>query len=170
MDETIMTEYNEVFKLLGPFRQHLRLTTDEADADLSGKLLSALNSVGHDVNRVLPCSTVTSTGIMTSGGTMKLRLRGPVREIVSVSVNGVALVEGSGYSLIGNQLTINGEFENALVEIVHKAGYETIPADMWEAVCLRGAGAYANPLDSVQERLRASDILVRPYRFKEWQS
>lgn len=170
MDETILTDTYDVLHLLQHFKEHLRITSDDQDADLRAKLLSALTSVGHDVHRVLLASTVTATGVMTSGGTMQLTLRGPVREVVSVSVNGSALTEGEGYTLLGNKLKINAEFENALVEVVYKAGYHQMPSDIWEAVCLRGAGAYANPIDSVQERLRASDILIRPYRFVNWQS
>lgn len=169
MDETIMTDTYEVLHMLQHFKEHLRITSDDQDADLRAKLMSALTSVGHDVHRVLLQSTVTASGIMTSGGSMRLTLRGPVREMVSVSVDGAALGSDK-YTLSGNRLTINAEFENALVEVVYKAGYQQMPSDMWEAVCLRGAGAYANPIDSVQERLRASDILIRAYRFKEWQS
>lgn len=169
MDETIMTDTYEVLHMLQHFKDHLRITSDDQDADLRAKLMSALTSVGHDVHRVLLQSTVTASGIMTSGGSMRLTLRGPVREMVSVSVDGAALSPDK-YTLAGNRLTIDAEFENALVEVVYKAGYQQMPADMWEAVCLRGAGAYANPIDSVQERLRASDILIRSYRFKDWQS
>lgn len=169
MDETIMTDTYEVLHMLQHFKEHLRITSDDQDADLRAKLMSALTSVGHDVHRVLLQSTVTASGIMTSGGSMRLTLRGPVREMVSVSVDGAALGSDK-YTLSGNRLTINAAFENALVEVVYKAGYQQMPSDMWEAVCLRGAGAYANPIDSVQERLRASDILIRSYRFKEWQS
>lgn len=169
MDETILTDTYDVLHLLQHFKEHLRITSDDQDADLRAKLMSALTSVGHDVHRVLLQSTVTASGIMTSGGSIRLTLRGPVREMVSVSVDGAALGSDK-YTLSGNRLTINAEFENALVEVVYKAGYQQMPSDMWEAVCLRGAGAYANPIDSVQERLRASDILIRSYRFKEWQS
>lgn len=169
MDETIMTDTYEVLHMLQHFKEHLRITSDDQDADLRAKLMSALTSVGHDVHRVLLQSTVTASGIMTSGGSMRLTLRGPVREMVSVSVDGAALGSDK-YTLSGNRLTINAEFENALVEVVYKAGYQQMPSDLWEAVCLRGAGAYANPIDSVQERLRASDILIRPYRFVNWQS
>lgn len=171
MDETIMTDNYEVLRLLGSFKQHLRITSDDADPDLSAKLLSALSSVGHDVHRILVGSTVTSTGTVTAiGGVCRLRLRGPVREVTSVSVDGVGLVEGEGYTVAGNLLTIKGDFSEAVLQVVYKAGFQCMPADMWEAVCLRGAGAYANPLDSVQERQRASDILLRPYRYTEWQS
>jgi UDP-N-acetylglucosamine enolpyruvyl transferase len=72
--------------------------------------------------------------------------------------------------IASNLLTIKGDFSEATLQVVYKAGFQCMPADMWEAVCLRGAGAYANPLDSVQERQRASDILLRPYRYTEWQS
>lgn len=166
-----MTDNCAVAQLLDAFKNHLRLTTDDADADLQDKLKSALSSVGHDVHRVLVGSIVTSTGRVTSiGGSVRLTLRGPVRGVDSVSVNGIALVEGEGYTVSGNRLDIKGNYDDALVEIVYRAGYETMPSDMWEAVCLRGAGAYANPLDSIQERMRASDILIRPYRYKYWQS
>ncbi|MBO4657948.1 MAG: hypothetical protein J5639_09275 [Bacteroidales bacterium] len=173
MDETILTDSGAVTRLMGDFKNHLRLTTDDADADLRSKLMSALSSVGNDVNRILAASTVTATAVVDSlGGKIRLTLRGPVREVSSVSVNGVALVPGEGYVVSGNRLTINGDYSDAFVEIVYKAGYAdtSMPSDMWEAVCLRGAGSYANPLDTVQERMRASDILIRPYRYKEWQS
>jgi len=171
MDETIVTDAAQVSLLLGYLKQHLRLTTNDADVDLGMHLKSALRSVGHDVHRVLTTSTVTSTGRITSqGGQITLRLRGPVHEVRSVTVNGTALVRDEGYTLTGNALTIKGDYQDALVEVVHVAGYQEMPDDMWQAVCLRAAGSYANPLDSVQERQRASDVLVRPYRYKEWQS
>lgn len=171
MDETIMTDNAEVLHLLEGFKQHLRITSDDANRDLCTHLLSAMTSVGHDVHRILAVSTVTSTGVMSSsGGEMQLTLRGPVRGVTSVSVNGTALAEGEGYTLAGNKLTITGDYSDATVEVVYRAGYQCMPADMWQAVCLRGAGEYANPIDSVQERMRASDTLLRPYRYKEWQS
>jgi hypothetical protein len=174
MAETIKTDETELLQLLGYFRKHLRLTTSDADADLRAKLLSALTSVGRDVNRILVGSTVTVTAMADSfGGQIKMTLRGPVREVQSVSVDGVALVEGEGYFVQGNRLRIIGDFRDAFIEVIYKAGIEqladTVP-DMWEAVCLRGAGSYANPLDSIQERLRASDILIRSYRYTDWQS
>lgn len=171
MDETILTDTYDVLHLLQHFKEHLRITSDDQDADLRSKLLSALTSVGHDVHRILVGSIVTSSGVMSScGGEIRLTLRGPVQGVTSVSVNGVGLVEGEGYTVAGNRLTIKGDYSDAAVQVVYKAGYQCMPADMWEAVCLRGAGAYANPLDSVQERQRASDILIRPYRYTEWQS
>lgn len=171
MDETIVTDAAQVSLLLGYFKQHLRLTSNDADVDLGQHLKSALRSVGHDVNRVLTTSTVTSTGRVSSmQGVVALTLRGPVRDVRSVTVNGIALVKDEGYTLTGNALTIKGDYEDALVEVVYVAGYQTMPEDMWQAVCLRAAGSYANPLDSVQERQRASDTLIRPYRYRNWQS
>jgi len=171
MDETIMTDAAQVQCLLDRFKSHLRLTSNDADADLMAKLQSALASVGHDVHRVLTFSTVTAVATTSSvGGRIVLRLRGPVREVERVSVNGTVLTEGEGYTVSGNRLSINGDYRDAAVEVVYRAGYVTMPSDMWEAVCLRGAGSYANPLDSVQERMRASDVLLRPYRYQDWQS
>ena len=168
-DETIMADAGEVLRLLGYFKQHIRITSDDADGDLQAKLQSALTSVGHDVHRVLVASTVTATAVTSSeAGVIRLTLRGPVREIVSVSVNGAVIAEGEGYDIRGNRLTVKGDFSDAVVEVTYKAGYRAIPPDMWEAVCLRGAGSYANPLDTVQERQRASDVLLRSYRFKDW--
>ena len=174
MNETIKTDDAEVLHLLEHFKQHLRLTSSDADADLRSKLLSALSSVGHDVGRILVGCTVTATAITSSsGGQVRLTLRGPVRDVMSVSVDGEGLAEGEGYTVQGNRVKIIGNYRDAFIEIVYKAGYEhladSVP-DLWEAVCLRGAGAYANPLDSVQERLRASDILIRSYRFNDWKS
>lgn len=169
MDETILANNGALDQLMAKFKNHLRLTSDDADADLRDKLLSALTSVGHDIHRVLPMSTVKATAIVDSvGGRIVLKLRGPVCSVASVSVNGNAIREGEDYKVIGNTLQISGDYKEATVEVQYQAGYETIPADMWEAVCLRGAGAYSNPLDTVQERQRASDALIRPYRFKNW--
>ena len=168
MEETILTDNGELQRLLGYFKQHLRITTDDADVDLRSKLASALSSVGHDVNRVLGSSTVTATAVVSSvSGSICLRLRGPVQRIVSVSVNGVSLPD-TDYSIAGNRLQITGDYVDVLVEVVYRAGYVDIPADMWEAVCLRGAGSYANPLDSIMERQRASDVLIRAYRYRDW--
>lgn len=169
MDETILADNGAVDQLMAQFKNHLRLTSDDADADLRGKLMSALTSVGHDIHRVLPQSAVTATAIVDSvGGLVGLTLRGPVCSVASVSVNGDVLTEGEGYTVKGNRLEIRGNYKGATVQVIYRAGYETIPADMWEAVCLRGAGAYANPLDGVMERQRASDVLLRPYRYKNW--
>ena len=165
----IVTDLDALGSLLPAFKQHLRITGCDADADLMQKLQSALLSVGGDIDRVMAKSTVTATAIANSvDGKVHMALRGPVRTVCSVSVNGDTLAEGEGYKIIGNRLCIYGNYRDAIVEVVYKAGYHPMPADLWEAVCLRGAGAYANPIDGVQERLRASDNLLMPYKYREW--
>ena len=173
MEEIIKTDNGALTALLAEFKNHLRLTSDDSDADLRSKLVSALTSVGHDIHRVLASSAVIATAVADSvGGKISLTLRGPVREVTMVSVDGEELQEGDGYTVKGNRLQIYGSYREATVEVRYTAGYhfEDLPSDLWEAVCLRGAGAYSNPLDGVQERLRASDVLIRPYRYTDWRS
>ena len=168
MEEIIEIDNCALTELLGYFKQHLRITSNDADADLMAKLRSALTSVGNDINRIMGSSVVTATAkVSSTAGEIRLTLRGPVRGLVAIYVDDEP-VDESLYSISGNRLRIAGDYIDVIVKVVYRAGYETIPADLWDAVCLRGAGSYANPLDSIQERRRASDVLIRAYRFRDW--
>ena len=147
---------------LSAFKNHLRLTGDDMDSDLTQILDAAFKSAEHVIGRVIPVSQVTVTGTFSCSDLFVRRLRGPVIALDSVTVDGIDVT--SGCVLKENTVTVMGTYNDAELEIRYTAGWPDIPADLLNAVFLIGSSLFANPLDSVETLPKASSILLRPYR------
>lgn len=146
--------------LLGEFRSHLRLTSNDLDAPLSTSLKAAINSAEHEISRVIELSEFTLTNPFNS----VISLRYPVIDVTSVKVDGVEIPEDS-YSHGDSTLVFTDEVQGESVEVIYLAGYTEIPEDIKAAVFLLGGALFNNPTDRPEERDRTTARnLLRPYR------
>lgn len=144
---------------LASLKSHLRLTSDDLDAELSGKLQAAIRSAEATIGRVISPSFLTDTFPFRS----KLRLRGPVMEVLGVSLDGTAL-STADYTLRGSRLVFREGLSGDEVEVNWKAGMDVVPPDIADAVLMKAARLFNNPGDTVDTLVNASDNLLRPYR------
>ena len=144
---------------LASLRSHLRLTGPDLDAELSAKLLAAIRSAEATIGKIISPSILTDTIPFRP----EVKLKGPVIEIMSVSVDGQEL-SSSSFSQKGSRLVFQAGLTGDEVEITWKAGMENIPPDISSAILLKAARLFNNPGDSVETLNTASDNLLRPYR------
>ena len=146
--------------LLGEFRNHLRITSNDLDAELLSKLKAAINTSEHEISSVIAFSTFT----LDRHFAHTIKLRWPVMEVTSVKVDGTA-IPAESYAHGEQYLAIAENIEGEKVEVVYKAGYTTIPDDIKAAVFLLGGSLFNNPTDRPEERDRTTARnLLRPYR------
>jgi len=154
-----MTERNFVGMsangLLQEFKRHIRMTSDDLDAELYQKMLAAVYHAEHHIGKVILRSEFIETVPFAS--TLILKVPNPVVE--SLEVDGV---ETSGYDLDGKNLHVYGS--GTSMTVTYEAGYETIPYDMKAAILMHAASLFNNPTDSVETLAKASQNLLRPYR------
>lgn len=152
-----MREYSD-FALRGAldrFKRHLRITSDDLDADLRGKLVAAIMSAEQMIGKVI----LRSQFSVTVPFSRSIRLKGPETEILSVTIDGQA---SEAWTLSGRTLSLTGSGQS--VSIVYEAGYTCPPENIIAAIMLHGASLFANVADSVETLTKASDNLLRPYR------
>jgi hypothetical protein len=146
---------------LADFRKHLRITSNDLDAELLAKLRAAILSAEHEISTIIAHSMFTLTGEFSS----TIALRWPVREVTSVAVDGVALQEGDDYTYTENALTIADSVTGAKVEVIYEAGLLQVPEDMQAAILLLAGSLFNNPTDRPEERDRTTARnLLRPFR------
>lgn len=144
---------------LASLKSHLRLTGDDLDAELTEKLKAAIRSAEATIGKVISPSVFSDTRPFRS----ELRLKGPVLDIIGVSLDGETL-PSSSFSLKGSRLVFQAGLRGEEVEITWKAGMESVPPDITAAILLKAARLFNNPGDSVETLNTASDNLLRPYR------
>lgn len=144
---------------LARFKSHLRLTSDDLDAELGSKLEAAIRSAEATIGKVISPSHLSQEFRFRQS----LRLHGPVMEIQGVKVDGTYL-DPSDYSLKGSCLEIAAAVSGERVEVEWKAGMDPVPPDIINAILLKGARLFNNPGDTVDVMVNASDNLLRPYR------
>ena len=144
---------------LASLKSHLRLTGDDLDAELTEKLKAAIRSAEATIGKVISPSVFSDTRPFRP----ELRLKGPVIEIMSVSVDGQEL-SSSSFSQKGSRLVFQAGLTGDEVEITWKAGMETVPPDITAAVLMKAGRLFNNPGDNVDALVTASDNLLRPYR------
>ena len=83
--------------LLQEFKRHIRMTSDDLDAELNAKLLAAVRHAEHHIGKVILRSEFVTTVPFAS--TLTLKVPGPVVE--SLEVDGVRIV---GWYVDGNTL------------------------------------------------------------------
>ena len=141
--------------LLQEFKRHIRMTSDDLDAELYAKLLAAVRHAEHHIGKVILRSEFVETVPFASSFTLKVP--GPVVE--SLEVDGE---ESHGYDQDGKTLHVYGS--GTSMKVTYEAGYESIPWDMKAAILMHAASLFNNPTDSVETLAKASQNLLRPYR------
>ena len=141
--------------LLQEFKRHIRMTSDDLDAELYAKLMAAVQHAEHHIGKVILWSEFTETVPFTT----TLILKVPNTQMVDLEVDGVASTD---YVLSGKVLHVNGTGTQMTVR--YRAGYECIPFDMKSAILMDAASLFNNPTDHVETLTKASQNLLRPYR------
>lgn len=143
--------------LLDDFKSHVRMTSDDMDAELSAKLLAAVRHAEHHIGKVILWSQFeTATPFASS-----IILKAPGTTVESLEVDGAEVTD---YSVNGRVLTISPEVTGQQMTVTYEAGYASIPEDMKAAILMHAASLFNNPTDSVETLAKASQNLLRPYR------
>ena len=143
--------------LLQEFKRHIRMTSDDLDAELYAKLMAAVRHAEHHIGKVILRSEFVTTQAFSNTITLKV----PNITVESLEVDGV---EVTGYGLQGRVLNVPQGVYGQTVTVTYEAGYECIPADMKAAILMHAASLFNNPTDSVEVLTKASQNLLRPYR------
>ena len=141
--------------LLQEFKRHIRMTSDDLDAELYQKMLAAVKHAEHHIGKVILRSEFVVDVPFSNSITLKV----PNPVVESLEVDGV---ETSGYDQDGKSLHVYGS--GTSIKVTYEAGYETIPYDMKAAILMHAASLFNNPTDSVETLAKASQNLLRPYR------
>ena len=141
--------------LLQEFKRHIRMTSDDLDAELYAKLLAAVRHAEHHIGKVILRSEFVETVPFASS--YILTVPNPVVE--SLEVDGE---ETNGFDQDGKTLHVYGSGNS--MTVTYEAGYESIPWDMKAAILMHAASLFNNPTDSVEVLTKASQNLLRPYR------
>lgn len=151
------TFINPLQPSLTKFKNHLRITSDDLDDELTDKLQAAIRSAEATIGRVIAPS-IFSKGFRY---TDSIALKGPVMAVLEVVVDDETV---SGWKLMGNRLYMPLGMSGQFVEVRWQAGMEQVPADITAAILMKGSRLFNNPGDSVDALTTASDNLLRPYR------
>ena len=141
--------------LLQEFKRHIRMTSDDLDAELYAKLLAAVRHAEHHIGKVILRSEFVETVPFASSFTLKV----PNPVVESLEVDGE---ETNGFDQDGKTLHVYGS--GTSMTVTYEAGYESIPWDMKAAILMHAASLFNNPTDSVEVLTKASQNLLRPYR------
>ena len=141
--------------LLQEFKRHIRMTSDDLDAELYAKLLAAVRHAEHHIGKVILRSEFVETVPFASSFTLKV----PNPVVESLEVDGE---ETNGFDQDGKTLHVYGS--GTSMKVTYEAGYESIPWDMKAAILMHAASLFNNPTDSVETLAKASQNLLRPYR------
>ena len=156
-----MTERNFVgmaeVGLLQEFKRHIRMTSDDLDAELRSKLQAAVYHAEHHIGKVI----LRSEFIVTVPFASSLTLKAPNPVVESLEVDGETV---TGWTLEGRVLHVLSNVSGQTMKVTYEAGYECIPPDMKTAILMHAASLFNNPTDSVETLTKASQNLLRPYR------
>ena len=160
-----MTKSREILEYLmqpslGEFRNHIRLTTTEMDADLMSKLKAASANAEHVIGEIIALSDFTLADTFSHSVTFPER---PFVGVRSVKVDGQEVPQAS-WTVNGSTLTFADDVEGTAMVIVYRAGREDVEYDIRNAILLHAAALFNNPVDSVETLPKASFNLLRPYR------
>lgn len=141
--------------LLQEFKRHIRMTSDDLDAELYAKLLAAVRHAEHHIGKVILRSEFVETVPFASSYILKV----PNPVVESLEVDGE---ETNGFDQDGKTMHVYGSGNS--MTVTYEAGYESIPWDMKAAILMHAASLFNNPTDSVEVLTKASQNLLRPYR------
>lgn len=151
--------HTELQPSLAEFKNHLRITSSDLDAELLAKLKAAIAAAEHEVGMVIAKSNFTYSGKFAPS----IQLEYPAISAVSVEVDGATIPEGS-YELEENALTFAADITGSRVKIQYVAGKEQVEYDIRAAILLYAAKLFNNPVDTVATLPTQSANLLRPYR------
>ena len=152
--------------LLGEFRNHLRITSHDLDAELVQKLRSAVVSAENEISTVIAPSKFV---LKTKPSSSFLRLRWPVTSVTSVRVDGETME--TGFSWDEDGIRFDEPVDGSTVEVEYEAGLAYVPDDIQGAILLLASSLFNNPTDRPEERDRTTARnLLRPYRRWEGRS
>jgi len=156
-----MTERNFVSMqatgLLQEFKSHIRMTSNDLDAELNAKLMAAVRHAEHHIGKVILRSEFVTTVPFAPTLTLKV----PDIVVLGLEVDGAPV---TGWSLDGRVLYIPSTVSGETMTVTYEAGYGCIPWDMKAAILMHAASLFNNPTDSVETLAKASQNLLRPYR------
>ena len=145
---------------LEDLRRHLRITSNDLDAELNDKLRAAVTMAEHEISTVIAPSTIT----LSTSFAQSIPLRWPVRSVISVEVDGEPVAAG-GYEYDEQLLTFADSVSGSRVTVRYDAGLEQVPPDVKAAILLLAGSLFNNPTDRPEERDRTTARnLLRPYR------
>ena len=154
-------DYIATKALLGEFRNHLRMTSNDMDAVLEQSLEVGIERAEAEIGKVIALSRFAGVQMPFA---QTLSLRGPIVEVTSVKVDGTE-VPAADYTADPWSLTFADGVEGSSVVLEYKAGMEQIPSMVKGAIFLFGGRYFNNPTDTPEERDRtAAANLLRPYR------
>jgi len=145
--------------MFGEFKSHLRITSDDLDAELLVKLKAAILACEHEIDTVIARSRFTLTCSFSSS----VSLSYPTSEVESVEVDGVE-IQDDEFSFDEKGLTFAEGVSGSSVTVVYVAGLEQVPYDICAAIYLYGAKLFNAPVDTVNTLPTQSASLLRPYR------
>ena len=143
--------------LLQEFKRHIRMTSDDLDAELYAKMLAAVRHAEHHIGKVILRSEFVMTVPFASSVTLKV----PNFTVGSLEVDGAAV---TGWTVSGRTISVPSGVTGTTMTVTYEAGYTCIPADMKAAILMHAASLFNNPTDSVEVLTKASQNLLRPYR------
>ena len=157
-------ETREILEITSPslfdFRRHLRITSDDLDAELHDKLRAAIRTAEHEISTVIAHSVIT----LSTKFANHIGLRWPVRRVTSVLVDGEPLPE-TDYTVSESGLSFADYVAGSAVQVTYEAGLEEVPEDVQAAILLLAGSLFNNPTDRPEERDRTTARnLLRPYR------
>lgn len=145
---------------LDVFKRHLRITSNDLDAELLAKLRAAMLSAEHEISTVIAHSSFR----LSADFRPCLPLRWPVRRVTSVKVDGAELAE-SEYTASEASLHLAEGVTGQKMVVEYEAGLEDVPEDIQAAIMLLAGSLFNNPTDRPEERDRTTARnLLRPYR------
>lgn len=139
------------------FKSHIRMTSDDMDAELGNILLAAVVHAEHHIGKVI----LRSRFVLEGQFAPTVTLRVPIVTIDGFEVDGT---EVTGYSVDGRTLQAPQGVSGDRMKVTYVAGYGSIPADMKAAIFLHATSLFNNPADTVETLTKASQNLLRPYR------
>ena len=147
--------------LLNKLKSHLRITANDLDDELCAKLCAAIDQAEHHIGRIILKSTLIDTIPFSSVVTLSR----PLLSVDGIEVDDtdVDLAEVD-VDVFAGTVSLPSTVEGNAVKVTYQAGMVQPPADIVQAILLLASFYFTDPMDSVDERHRASMRLLRPHR------
>lgn len=145
-------------ELLQDFKQHLRITSCDFDANLLLLLEASLEQAEKETGCIFLPSLITIKGktIINESGFY------PAFEATSLFVDGVER-DKSDVQIDGGRIFVQAD-EGSDIEVAFDAGYLNIPKPVIAAVFLIAAALFNNPVDKIEIMPKASTNLLKSFR------
>lgn len=140
-------------------KRHLRITSDDFDDDIRGKLEAAITSAENYTGIMLREYDYVVTCDFT--GVIKTEIM-PMKE-VRVKVDGI---EVGNIDWEDSSVILPDTCRGSKIEIEIKTGFDIFPDDVTAAILLITGRLFENPSDSVENLPKASSNLLNAY--KRW--